>query len=202
MTATNEAVLMIEPLPCRCMYGIASLQQRKTEVRLTSCTRRQASRPVVRIESSSAGEMPALLKATSTEPNASWAAAKARATSAASLTSALTNRPPICSAAAWPASWSRSTTTTLAPSDANRAPVASPMPLPPPVTTAVRPSSLPAMQILLVCSGLFWCCDSDAFEVAAQFPVGHRGRVGGDLHLRHVRVVVDHVLAEGLGRQW
>jgi hypothetical protein len=37
-------------------------------VRLTSWTFFQASRPVVRMESSSGGEMPALLKAMSTEP--------------------------------------------------------------------------------------------------------------------------------------
>ena len=28
ISATNDAVLMIEPLPWRCMYGMASLQQR------------------------------------------------------------------------------------------------------------------------------------------------------------------------------
>ena len=39
-----------------------------------------------------------------------------------------------------------STATTFAPSSANRWTVASPMPLPAPVTTAVRPSSLPATK--------------------------------------------------------
>ena len=68
MVATNDAVLMIEPLPWRCMCGMTALQHRYTEVRLTSCTRRQASRPVARIESSSGGEMPALLNAMSTRP--------------------------------------------------------------------------------------------------------------------------------------
>ena len=68
ITATNDAVLMIDPRPCSSMYGSAALQHRYTLVRLTSWTRRQASRPVVRIESSSGGEMPALLKATSTLP--------------------------------------------------------------------------------------------------------------------------------------
>ena len=68
ITATNEAVLMIEPLPARRMWGMACLQQRNTEVRLTSCTRRQTSRSVTSNESSSGGEMPALLNATSTEP--------------------------------------------------------------------------------------------------------------------------------------
>jgi hypothetical protein len=50
------------------MCGIAYLQQKKTEVVLTLRTRSQASRPVTRIESSSGGEMPALLKAMSTRP--------------------------------------------------------------------------------------------------------------------------------------
>ena len=68
ITATKEAVLMIEPLPRACMWGIACWQHRKTLVRFTSCTRRQASMPVVRIESSSGGEMPALLKAMSRPP--------------------------------------------------------------------------------------------------------------------------------------
>src|SRR6476469_5116809 len=53
ITATNDAVLMIEPLPCSSMYGSAALQHRYTDVRLTSWTRRQASSSVSRIESSS-----------------------------------------------------------------------------------------------------------------------------------------------------
>ncbi len=66
--ATKDAVLMMEPLPWRRMYGMAALQHRYTDVRLTSWTRFQASRPVSRMESSSGGEMPALLKAMSTLP--------------------------------------------------------------------------------------------------------------------------------------
>jgi hypothetical protein len=68
ITATNEAVLMIDPLPCRCMWGMACLQHRNTDVRLTSCTRCHTSSPVTSSESSWVGEMPALLKATSTVP--------------------------------------------------------------------------------------------------------------------------------------
>ena len=49
MTATNDAVLMTDPLPWRRMYGMTCLQHRYTEVRLTSCTRRQASIPVVTV---------------------------------------------------------------------------------------------------------------------------------------------------------
>src|SRR5215211_5603450 len=141
MRATNEAVLMIEPRPRACMRGIAALQQRYTEVRLTSCTRRQASRPVTRIESSSGGEMPALLKAMSRPPWVSTAAANRASTCSGEVTSTWTNSPPTSSAAALPLAGSTSPTTTCAPSEANRRAVASPMPLAPPVTTATRSTS-------------------------------------------------------------
>ena len=148
--ATNEAVLMIEPLPRACMCGIAALQQRYTEVRLTSCTRRQASSPVVRIESSSGGEMPALLKQTSRPPKRSTAVAYIAWTSAASVTSARTYSPSISSASAVPPASSRSATTTCAPSAANRRALARPMPLAAPVMTATLPSSLPATRTPLI----------------------------------------------------
>ncbi len=57
-------------------------------MRLTRCTRSHASMPVVRIESSSGGEMPALWNETSIEPYSSYAVWNMRATSAASVTSA------------------------------------------------------------------------------------------------------------------
>ena len=56
------------------MWVMAYFEQRYTDVRLTSCTRRQASTPVVKIESSSGGEIPALLKLMSTLPNSSTTA--------------------------------------------------------------------------------------------------------------------------------
>src|SRR4051794_38873980 len=103
MRATNEAVLMIEPRPRACMCGSAALQHRYTEVRFTSCTRRHASRPVTRIESSSGGEMPALLNATSTEPYVSLAAANSASTPSGSVTSVRTNSPPSSAATSGPA---------------------------------------------------------------------------------------------------
>ena len=109
---------------------------------MTSWTRRQASRPVSRIESSSGGEMPALLNATSTEPKVVCAVRKAAATSASDVTSACTNRPPVSAAAFSPAASSMSTATTCAPSVANRRAAASPIPLPAPVMTTVLPSNL------------------------------------------------------------
>ena len=47
------------------------LQHRKTDLRLTSCTRCHASSDVSSTDVSSSGEMPALLKSTSTRPNSS-----------------------------------------------------------------------------------------------------------------------------------
>ena len=140
IVATNDAVLTIAPLPWRCMYGITSLQQRNTDVRFTRCTRSQASIPVVRIESSSEGEIPALWNDTSIDPQVSYAVANIRATSAPSVTSAWIAMP--FTSAATPSAVSAfiSTTTTRAPSDARRIAVALPIPLPPPVMTAVRPS--------------------------------------------------------------
>src|SRR5580693_7401299 len=132
---------MIEPLPCRCMYGITCLQHKYTEVRLTSWTRRQASRPVVRMESSSGGEMPALLNATSMCPCCSATYSYIRATSSSLATSAAMNVPPVSAAAALPAASSMSTATITAPSAASRRALARPMPLPAPVMTATRSSN-------------------------------------------------------------
>ena len=52
-------------------------------MRFTSWTRRHASSPVTRIESSSGGEIPALLNAMSTRPNSAAALARAGATATA-----------------------------------------------------------------------------------------------------------------------
>src|SRR3954454_895223 len=120
------------------MCGIAYLQQKNTEVVLTFSTRSHASIPVTRIESSSGGEMPALLKAMSTRPCRSTTPSKSALTCSSSLTSQATNSPPTSSAQALPASPEMSTTTTKAPSAANRRAVACPIPLPAPVITATR----------------------------------------------------------------
>src|SRR5665213_1094261 len=60
-SATNDATLITEPPPRSSKCGMPYLQQTNTPRVLTACTRSHASRPVSRIESSSAGEMPALL---------------------------------------------------------------------------------------------------------------------------------------------
>ena len=73
ITATNEAVLITEPPPPSSRCGMPYLQQRKTDLRFTSCTRCQASSEVSSTDASSFGEMPALLKSTSMRPNSSRA---------------------------------------------------------------------------------------------------------------------------------
>src|SRR3954454_7483754 len=214
MTATNEAVFTTAPRPRSSRCGMPYLQHRYTEVRLTSCTRRQASSSVSRIESSSGGEMPALLTSTSIPPKRATAAAYMPCTSSAEVTSARTNSPSISSASALPPSSSRSATTTCAPSAANRRALARPMPLAAPVMTATLPSSLPANSPPLSgrdlhtrplpradggeCADLAAATSSQALESPESLPVGHRGVVGGELHAGGVRVVVDHIVAEGL----
>src|SRR6266704_100862 len=115
---------MTEPPPCARICLMAYLQHRYTEVRLTSCTRRHASTSVVRIESSSGGEIPALLNAMSSPPYSSTATWNSARTSGSDVTSTFTYRSPM------------SAQTTFAPSTAKRRAVARPIPLPAPVTTA------------------------------------------------------------------
>ncbi len=67
-TATNDAVLMIDPLPAGTMCRNAARQHRYTDFRLMSWTRCHAGSSVFSIRSSSGGEMPALLNAMSTQP--------------------------------------------------------------------------------------------------------------------------------------
>ena len=68
MTATNDAVLITEPPPAAIRWGSPYLQHKKTLFRFTSWTRCHASSSVWRIDTSSGGEMPALLKRTSMWP--------------------------------------------------------------------------------------------------------------------------------------
>ena len=138
ITATNEAVLMMDPLCCATMCLSAAREHRYTLFRFTSCTRSHAGSSVVSMESSSGGEIPALLNAMSRPPYTSTAAAYIAWTSCSCVTSARTNRPSTAEAAALPATSSMSAQTTRAPSSAKRRAVARPMPLPAPVTTATR----------------------------------------------------------------
>ena len=75
ITATKDAVLITDPPPASSRCGMPCLQQRNTDLRFTSCTRCQASSEVSSTDTSSGGEMPALLKRTSMWPNSSRARA-------------------------------------------------------------------------------------------------------------------------------
>src|SRR6266498_4288700 len=136
MTATKDAVLMMDPLPCLRMCGSTYLQQKYTEVRLTFCTLSHTSMPVSRMESSSGGEIPALLKAMSTRPWSATTRSNMASTACSSVTSQVMAAPPVSLASASMASVLRSTPMTTAPSSANLLAEASPMPLAAPVITA------------------------------------------------------------------
>src|SRR3954452_7730923 len=109
------------------------LQQRKTLFRFTSCTRCQASTLVSSTDTSSGGEMPALLKSTSIRPNASRVRSYISITASSSVTSAaIAMRPGESSL--------RSTPTTCAPSSSNRRADSAPMPPAAPVITQTLPA--------------------------------------------------------------
>src|SRR5262245_19615311 len=60
-SATNEAMLMIEPEPCSTIRGIACLQPRNTPRTLTAMTLSQVATSVSMTEWSASGMIPALL---------------------------------------------------------------------------------------------------------------------------------------------
>src|SRR5439155_12701396 len=140
-----------------------------------------------RIESSSGGEMPALLNATSSRPCRCTTPSKSARTCASSATSQAANSPPTSPAADSPASALTSTTTTVAPSAANRRTVASPMPLPPPVTTATRSRNRSVNSILRVDEDVLhvgergqrvraeFAPEAGLLHAAERRPVPHRG---------------------------
>ena len=80
ITATNDAVLMIEPPPARSSAGMPYLQPRKTPFRFTAITWSKTSSGVSTGEPSCAGKMPALLKSTCSAPKCRSAAATAAST--------------------------------------------------------------------------------------------------------------------------
>ncbi len=118
---------------------------RNTPVRLTSTIRRQERSSNWRIGFSST--MPAVCTSTSRPPNRLTAALTARSTSAATDTSPVTDSTPCpsaCSpaAAAWTVSASMSNSARFAPSAANLAAQARPMPWAPPTMRTVLPVNL------------------------------------------------------------
>src|SRR4051812_31110882 len=115
---------------------MACLQDRKTLLRLTSCTRCHASTLVSSTERSSGGEMPALLKSTSTRPKASRTCSYISMTRPSWVTSTCSERSPGAFSAT-------STPATRAPSRWNTRTVAAPIPPAAPVITQTLPSRRP-----------------------------------------------------------
>src|SRR4051812_16280768 len=109
------------------------LQQRNTLFRFTSCTRCHASGDVSSTETSSGGEMPALLNSTSMRPNASRVRPYISITASSSATSAAIDSSP-------GAPSFRSTPTTCAPSSSNSRTASAPMPPAAPVITQTLPA--------------------------------------------------------------
>src|SRR5918994_3945835 len=138
--AAIEQVLTIAARPERRRWGKAARVVRTRRRRLTPRTRRHSSMGV----SSTVpwAPMPALLTRTSSPPQRSATAAMAAPTEVWSVTSATKgsglSAPSTGSAAA---DGSRSRAATLAPRAASSRTVASPIPEPPPVTAATRPSN-------------------------------------------------------------
>src|SRR6267378_1705906 len=128
--------------PRAIMRGTKASTPWMTPQRLTPRTHCQSR--CVAVSSAPHAATPALLQRTCTAPNASKARAASACTWGSSVTSVRTPSALTPSACASPATAaiprsSRSATTTLAPSRANRRINARPMPLAPPVTTAVLP---------------------------------------------------------------
>src|SRR5512142_2789084 len=179
------------PPPARSIAGMAYLQPRKTPLRLTRITSSHVSSVVSVTDPSSAGNMPALLKRTSSVPYLFSAAAIIASTSRASDTSAWTNSalPPAFSISATvsrPAASLTSATTTFAPSRANRRADSRPMPLPAPVMTATLPESLPM---------------STPLEKPSPLPARHDLVELALLGPQEVEVMGDDLLAESLFRE-
>src|SRR4051794_36913580 len=146
MTATNEAVLMTDPPPDSSKCGIPCLQHRNTDSRLTRCTRCQASSDVSSTETSSSGEMPALLKRTWIAPYSSRTRAYIARTASSSVTSQASARSPTPSSR-------RSTPATVAPSAPNRRALSAPIPLAAPVMTQTLPARRPPLRCSAVGTG-------------------------------------------------
>src|SRR5881397_3872484 len=143
---STEAVLTIEPPPRASMCGIACLHPMNWPFRLTATSRSKTamSRVTMSVSTALVEESVALLCNTSRPPNDSTAVSTIETTLDSSETStsaatALPSSPATRSAA----DLSMSATTTDAPSCAISRAVASPMPLPAPVTIATLPSRRP-----------------------------------------------------------
>ena len=154
MTPAVEEVLVIEP-PCSSSVGSAARHTKNVPVRLT---------PIMRFQSASVVSVawakrptPAMLHTTVTEPSSALTAAMACATWSSSVTSQRKaaacpdpspRAPLISSTTALRCVSEMSTHATAAPSAARRRVVARPIPLPAPVTNAVRPANRPGVTAI------------------------------------------------------
>src|SRR3954463_4821107 len=191
MSATNEAVLMIEPPPARLSAGMPYLQPRNTPLALTSSVRSQTASSVEMASSSLACMMPALLKSTCSLPNCFSAAAIICSQSGAFDTSAFTAMAFFRSFAVSRAAASfTSTATTAAPSAENSNAGSRPIPAPAPVMRATL--SLRRIRFFRA---------SDSFKIASTFPIGDRAIERGHFRPEEVTVMLDDCAAEGFLRE-
>src|SRR3954453_20244164 len=191
ITATNDAVLITLPPPDSSRCGMPCLQQRNTLFRFTSCTRCQASRLVSSTDTSSGGEMPALLKSTSMRPNASRVRAYISITASSSVTSAAIDMRP-------GAPSTRSTPTTIAPSSSNRRADSAPIPPAAPVITHTLPASRSAIGRVVDGLELGVVLERVRPQLAADARLLEAAEWRGDAHGR-VRVDRDHAGLDGPG---
>ena len=150
-SAATEPWLMIDPPPVATIDGAAAWEHRNVPLALTAKLRSQSSS----VASSTEPLLftPALLYSTSTRrySPSTWPNALATWSRSATLAATGSAVPPaalIWAAVSLAAPPLTLTTATAAPSWANRAAAARPIPEPAPVTTATLPSSFPAIEIL------------------------------------------------------
>src|SRR3954465_9857112 len=184
---------MTDPPPPSSRWGIPCLQHRNTDLRFTSCTRCHASSDVSRTEPSSVGEMPALLKSTSTRPSSARTRAYMSRTAPSSVTST-------CSESSPGAPEARSTPTRRAPPGGKRGALGPPIPPDAPVMTHTLPSTRPGTSAPLgrVVDGLRLAVVLDGVRaeltaVARLLEAAERGR---HAH-RRVRVDRQHAALDG-----
>src|SRR5882757_4942734 len=128
------------------MAGRSARSSRTADIRFMSRLCCQTLSPVATAPPGSWSEPPTTCTMMSTSPSCSPAAAATASTPSGVLTSARTNRTPVGSVAGA----ERAVVRTVAPAPASRAVIAAPMPLLPPVTTAVRPASSPFVAVVIL----------------------------------------------------
>src|SRR6266508_4460046 len=165
----------MRPVPRASIPGITSRQHRKTPSRLTSCTCHQSSGSTFHVAPPGPPTPAFATKRSicSPPPISNSTLATIRATSSRFETSATRASPPISSATRSTCSWVRAETATRMPAEASSRAMSAPMPRPPPVTSAICPSS----------SG------NRARDLVQRIRVFERGEVAG--------ILSEHACADG-----